>query len=111
MQRLNYIFAILLGSLLSVSVIAENSAPSATTTSSGAVHKIDVTRGQTLSVKVLSSIAELSSARDQQGHLVSLNEKEYTVGSFTKTTISIVPRNGGLDDVITLDLSNNQPTP
>lgn len=68
---------------------------------------VHVARGKAISMDELTAIADLSSARDEKGNTVSLNEEGgYTIGSFTRGTITIVPVNGKVEDVITLDLKH-----
>lgn len=69
---------------------------------------IEVIRGKTISADDLSQIADVASARNQKGGTVSLEADEYEIGSFTNTTITVVPPGGGPDDVITLDLKPKQ---
>ena len=102
MQKNMYILGVLISTLLSMPAVAQVS----TDGSTHAVHRLIVTRGQLMPVKALSHIADLSTTRDQQGKPVSLDKTiPYTVASFTRTTISIVPPGGGEDDVITLNLN------
>lgn len=61
-------------------------------------------RGSAISLEELATIADLSSARDEKGNPVTLEEGSYQVGSFKRTTISVVPNSGKADDVITLNL-------
>lgn len=65
---------------------------------------ISVIRGQPIKLSDLSAIADMSSARDQKGNPAEVDEDVYTIGSFTRTTITIVPQDGKPEDVITLDL-------
>ncbi len=90
--------------MLSAPAFADESDTDSTNTPTEDTHTTRVTRGQSMTKDQLASIASLSSARDQQGNSVPINAKIYTIGSFTRTTITIVPPNGGTDDVITLDL-------
>ncbi|HAU0116411.1 TPA: hypothetical protein JBE95_12640 [Legionella pneumophila] len=64
-------------------------------------------RGSSISLEELAQVADLSSARDQKGNPVTLEEESYQVGSFTKGTVTIIPKSGKADDVITLDLKPN----
>jgi len=68
---------------------------------------LEIKRGQSITQNELSAMADLSSARNEKGDSVVLNDNSYEVGSFTRTTISIVPPSGKAADVITLDLINN----
>lgn len=104
MQKKTYIIGILLGSLLSTATAraVDEQLPNE---SNATVDRVLVTREKPMSLKQLSAIADISSARDQEGHSVSLTEENYRVASFSRTTISIVlPEGGSLDEVITLDL-------
>lgn len=73
-----------------------------------ATRTIQVIRGKTISASDLSQIADVASARSQKGDAVSLEDEEYEIGSFTNTTITVVPPGGGPDDVITLHLKPKQ---
>ncbi|QRN04670.1 hypothetical protein GH742_12780 [Legionella sp. MW5194] len=73
-----------------------------------ATRTIEVIRGRTISASDLSQIADVASARNQKGGSVSLDANEYEIGSFTNTTITVVPPGGGPADVITLDLKPKQ---
>ncbi|HIC7358978.1 TPA: hypothetical protein ACW6D3_002677 [Legionella pneumophila] len=64
-------------------------------------------RGSSITLDELAQIADLSSARDQKGNPVTLEEESYQVGSFTKGTVTVIPQSGNADDVITLDLKPN----
>lgn len=68
--------------------------------------QIRLTRGQSMTLDELSSIAKVSTARDEQGNAVSLKDKSYTIESYTRGTVSVIPSNGKEEDLITLDLSN-----
>ncbi|HAT2081745.1 MULTISPECIES: hypothetical protein [Legionella] len=64
-------------------------------------------RGSSITREELAQVADLSSARDQKGNPVTLEEESYSIGSFTKGTVTIVPKSGKADEVITLDLKPN----
>ncbi|CCD08927.1 conserved exported protein of unknown function [Legionella pneumophila subsp. pneumophila] len=64
-------------------------------------------RGSSITLEELAQVADLSSARDQKGNPVTLEEESYQVGSFTKGTVTVIPQSGKVDDVITLDLKPN----
>lgn len=106
MQKFTFILSLLICSIFSLNAIAEEAVIRSIETPDGLINKVLVTREQMMSIKVLASIADLSSARNQQGKPVALIDELYFVGSFTKTTISVVPPYGGVDDIITLDLLN-----
>ncbi|MFC7781258.1 hypothetical protein [Legionella taurinensis] len=61
-------------------------------------------RGSSITLEELAAVADLSTARDQKGNPVTLEEESYQVGSFTKGTVTIIPKSGKADEVITLDL-------
>lgn len=68
-------------------------------------NSVHVARGKAISMEELTAIADLSSARDEGGNSVTLDEGgEYSIGSFTRATVTVVPVNGKAKDVITLDL-------
>ncbi|KTD57815.1 hypothetical protein [Legionella shakespearei] len=90
---------LLLSSLLSFAAVAEESNVEP---SEGQI--IQFTRGKSVTLNELSSVADLSTARNQKGNPVTLEDVNYTVASFTRTTITIEPPNGSTADVITLDL-------
>lgn len=94
--------SLLLSSLLSCAAVAEESTVEP---SEGTV--IQFTRGKSVTVDELSSVADIASARNQKGNPVTLEEEHYTVASFTRTTITIEPPNGSPSDVITLDLKSS----
>lgn len=74
------------------------------TTEPPKTHTISVVRGQPIKVSDIEAIADISSARDQKGNPVTLEGDTYTIGSFTRTTLTVVPPDGKPEDVITLDL-------
>ncbi|KTD45597.1 hypothetical protein Lrub_2394 [Legionella rubrilucens] len=82
--------------------------PIQTADATPATRTIEVIRGRTISASDLSQIADVASARNQKGGSVSLDADEYEIGSFTNTTITVVPPGGGPADVITLDLKPKQ---
>lgn len=68
-------------------------------------NNVHVARGKAISMEELTAIADLSSARDEGGNPVTIDEGgEYSIGSFTRATVTVVPVNGNAKDVITLDL-------
>ncbi len=103
MKKLNKLLIISTGMLLCTAVSAaeltntlppENPAPIS-----------QLVRGAEITVGSLGTIADVSSAKNQKGDPVVLDEAaSYKIASFTRTTLSIVPENGGVDDVITVDL-------
>ncbi|HAU2157961.1 TPA: hypothetical protein JBK36_16060 [Legionella pneumophila] len=64
-------------------------------------------RGSSITLEELATVADLSTARDQKGNPVTLEEESYQIGSFTRGTVTIIPKSGQADDVITLDLKPN----
>lgn len=98
-----HIIVLLIGFLSASPGVAE---PAANETSGEAAgfHTISVVRGKPIKLSEISAIADVSSARDQKGNPVELEGDEYIVGSFTRTTLTIVPPEGKPQDVITLDL-------
>lgn len=88
----------------SVPALAEATSPQNQENKHNTVH---VVRGKGISMDELTAIADVSSARDEQGNSVALrDEGGYSIGSFTRGTITIVPVNGKAADVITLDLKH-----
>ncbi len=104
MPKQKIIMTLLVSYILSLNAWAADAGQQATDQT---LTPITITRGQSISLDTLSTIADASSAQDQQGNPIQLTDKTYTVGSFNKTTITIVPPNGGADDVITLNLVNH----
>ena len=106
MPKQKLILTLMISSLLSLSAIAavENQ-PSSDQTENRV--RVTVTRGQQMSLEVLSSITDVSSARDEDGKAVKLTEKMYTVASFTRTTITVAPLEGGDVNLITLNIVNH----
>lgn len=80
--------------------------------SSAGTQKIELNHGKKLTYDQIASVTDIKSARDQSGNPITLDQNiSYTIGSFTRTTISLVPPNGGIDDEITLDLIQKQINP
>jgi hypothetical protein len=91
--------ALLLSSLLPFAVVADES-----NVQVPEVQIIQFPRGKSVTLNELSSVADISTARNQKGKPVTLEDVNYTVASFTRATITIEPPNGTPADVITLDL-------
>ena len=105
MKKLSLLLILLSCGLSSLMVFANDPIP---TYSSNTVtsKQIQLIRGQSMTLDELSSIAKVSTARDEQGNAVSLENKSYTIESYTRGTVSVIPSNGQEEDLITLDLSN-----
>ena len=94
-----------LSTLLSTSLFADSVIPEESS------RKTEISRGQTITIDQLAKFAKLTSARDETGEPVALKEQEYTVGSFSRTTITIIPSGGDIERLITLDVLDNSPKP
>ena len=110
MRKRTYFFSLLVSCLLSMSTMtmAQDADEQPTDTPPDVSNQATIVRGQSMTVGQISSIADLKSARNEAGQPVSLTDKTYTIGSFTKTTLTILPPNGATEDVITLDLNANK---
>ncbi|HAT4425591.1 hypothetical protein SC663_09625 [Legionella pneumophila serogroup 1] len=103
MKKINFLLYLL--TMLAISfVIMGHETTEATDTKNQTKHMY---RGSSITLEELAKVADLSSARDQKGNPVTLEEENYQVGSFTKGTVTIIPKSGEADDVITLDLKPN----
>jgi hypothetical protein len=70
---------------------------------------IQLNHGTILTYDQIAAIANIQSARDQSGNPVTLDKTvKYTLGSFTRATMSVVPPGGGMGNEITLDLSRKE---
>lgn len=68
---------------------------------------VDVKRDQPMTLQQLGIVADLSTARDEQGKSVTLEEGDYLLASFKRTTISVAQVNDKGEPskkIITLDL-------
>jgi hypothetical protein len=92
-----------LGILLSITVFAQDSADASSGTAKPKI--IEVKHGNDISLKELSLIANVASARDEQGKPVKLSGDSFTIGSYSRSTLSVTPK-GETDApaLITLDL-------
>ena len=106
MQKHNYVLSVLVCSILSVTALAEEVGQQPTNTSNTKTYSFKATRGHAITLDELASIADVSSARDEPGNPVVLSGKDYTVATYTRTTISILPTTGDQNGIITLDLLN-----
>ena len=94
---------------MAITVQAAGANESTPESSEDKVKTVEVVRGKPITIDDLGAIADLSTARDQKGNPVTLDFDTYEIGSFSKTTITIVPPNGKPEDVITLDI-NKRPS-
>ncbi len=97
---------ILLSCCLSSLMVSADEPITANSSNIAASNPIRLTRGQSMTLDELSSIAKVSTARDEQGNTVSLKDESYIVESYTRVTVSVIPSNSKDEDLITLDLSN-----
>lgn len=103
MKKINFLLYLL--AMIAISFVTMGHGTTETTdTMNQAKH---IYRGSSITLEELAAVADLSSARDQKGNPVTLEEESYQVGSFTKGTVTIIPKSGNGDDVITLDLKPN----
>lgn len=108
---LRILFAILFffSGIISIDAWAEEAL--STTSNSSPIDRqiIELTPGKTLSYDQIAAITDIQSARNQSGKSVTLDKSvNYTVGSYTRATLSLVPPGGELETEITLDLSSQQ---
>ncbi|WP_454783572.1 hypothetical protein [Legionella sp. WA2022007384] len=103
MKKINFLLYLL--TMLAISFVTMGH--EITGTSENANQTKHMYRGSSITLDELAQVADLSSARDQKGNPVTLEEESYQVGSFTKGTVTVIPQSGKADDVITLDLKAN----
>jgi len=105
LKKTHHALLFVLSTLLSTSLFADSVIPEESS------RKTEISRGQTITIDQLAKFAKLTSARDETGEPVALKEQEYTVGSFSRTTITIIPSGGDIERLITLDVLDNSPKP
>ncbi|CAM2832128.1 TPA: hypothetical protein NHI63_002536 [Legionella pneumophila] len=103
MNKINFLFYLL--TMLAISFVTLGHGTTETTENANQTKHMY--RGSSITREELTQVADLSSARDQKGNPVTLEEESYSIGSFTKGTVTIVPKSGKADEVITLDLKPN----
>lgn len=103
MKIIKIMLMLSLGFLFFQTSFAEESTPAAENGSETRV--IEAKRGNTISLKDLGLIANLSSARDEHGKTVTLSGDNYTIGAYSSSTISVVLKGtNDAESLITLDL-------
>ncbi len=105
LKKIHHVLLFTLSTFLSTSLLADRGMPEESP------RKTQISRGQSITIDQLAKFAKLTSARDETGEPVALKEQEYTVGSFSRTTITIIPSGGDIENLITLDVLDNSPKP